>query len=305
MLEQFDLTMPLIPSDVIQSVRSIFAASNLEVSSRLSRNPFTYETALDMALIDSLNVFSAPFYTQFSQSLVKVSTHFLGAGRHFEKWEIADIGLILEVYVHGSLKLRKIAALQSKRLFAVDDPDESEKVEERFRWGFGGLLGSHNPLPAEPPRAFLFTNHSRYKALCVGDEQSRRIEDYEGEYGIPIHYLLYNPTEMPFRVVVPSDGYVAVTTNLIGSRVLRSATTRTLQEGIPNYESVRGLAAPNEHASWTGGWRLEDFIVDLCLGCHEGYVPAAAGDLGLNFLFNRRSGPIQSAVSVQIDVRGD
>ena len=42
---------------------------------------------------------STPFYTQYSQSLVKLTTHFLGSGRHWEKWEIADIAFILEVYL--------------------------------------------------------------------------------------------------------------------------------------------------------------------------------------------------------------
>jgi len=297
---------PTIPGDVLQSVRSIFSASNVAVSERLARNPFTYETALDMALIDALNVFSAPFYTQYSQSLVRVTTHFLGGGRHWEKWEIADIGFILEVYVYGALRFKKIASLQSKRLYAVDDVDDAGDVAKRFRWGFGGLQGSHNPLPAEPARAFLFTDASRYAALEIGGDQANRIEDYEGEYGIPIHYLLYNPTDMPLRVVVPSVGHLrTATTNPIGSRVLRSATLRKIAPGVPSYVDVNALAAPHSRAPWLAGWRLEDFVVDLCLGCHEGYLPGTAGDLGLEFLFNRRTGPIQAAVSVQIDVRGD
>ena len=66
---------PKIPSDVAQAVRSIFAAANNAVSRRLDRNPASPEVALDTALIDELNLYGAPFYTNFSNSLVRVTTH--------------------------------------------------------------------------------------------------------------------------------------------------------------------------------------------------------------------------------------
>lgn len=297
---------PIIPSDVAQAVRSIFAAANTAVSRRLDRHPACPEVALDTALIDELNLYGAPFYTNYSNSLVRVTTHFLGGGWHWGRWEIADIGFIIEVFHFGKPILKKIACLQSKRLYAVDVESDFERELALRRAGFGGLQSLFNPLPAEAHRDFQFTRKSKYLRLEVGGEQDKRIADYEGEYGIPIHYQLYNPTDIPLRVTVPAAGLTASENiNLVGARILRAATIRTLPCGAPTFDDVDILAAPHDNATWAAGWRLEDFVLDLCLGCHEGYVPTNDADLGLEFLFNRRTAPIQAAVSVQIDVRAE
>jgi hypothetical protein len=49
------------------------------------------------------------------------------------------------------------------------------------------------------------------------------------------------------------------------------------------------------------GWRLEHFVIDLVLDCQAGHIAASRDDGGLNYIFNRRTGPISAALAVTID----
>jgi hypothetical protein len=46
---------------------------------------------------------------------------------------------------------------------------------------------------------------------------------------------------------------------------------------------------------------LEHFVVDLLLNCETGYIARSPSDGGLNYIFNRRSGPISAAITLTID----
>jgi hypothetical protein len=71
---------------------------------------------------------------------------------------------------------------------------------------------------------------------------------------------------------------------------------------IPRYVDVLAIAAPHEYAPFSAGWRLEDFIVSLLLGCHEGKVLDASLDNAVELLFYRRTGPISAAFAVNIQI---
>jgi len=42
-------------------------------------------------------------------------------------------------------------------------------------------------------------------------------------------------------------------------------------------------------------------VVDLLLNCETGYIASSPSDGGLNYIFNRRSGPISAAIALTID----
>ncbi len=46
---------------------------------------------------------------------------------------------------------------------------------------------------------------------------------------------------------------------------------------------------------------LEHFVVDLLLECETGYIATSPSDGGLDYIFNRRTGPISAALAVTID----
>jgi hypothetical protein len=291
-----------IPPDVVELLLRIFADGNAEVAGTFSRNPMTREDALDQVLISYLDR-QSPEIAPDSGWVVDVETHFLGGGRHVGVWEIADIGVIVILRDGKTVKWSKVAILQSKRLFPVKSVHGYETERARFRWGFGRLLGSYEPMAAR--RVFEFTDQSRYESLNVTEAQSERIALYQEEVMIPVHYLLYNPVEIPWSRSIPAPSSSALPNNRVGCRVIRSAQIRELRNHnitIPTYGEVASIIAPHSFAPFSAGWRLEDFVVKLVLGCHEGRVLTKALDDAMEMLFYRRTGPIAAAFAVNIEM---
>lgn len=301
----------LLPQDVVEFIDKAFRRCNTRVANRLSRLPTIHETYLDLCVIETLADVATPHITP-SGYIVDIDVHFLGQGRHWGSWEIADIGLIL-VYRHNGRRVRtKIALLQSKRLY----PREAEFIEDEplsKYYGFGDLYGP-TVLPAEAARVFHFSDACRYRALQVGDDQWRAIANYENDYRIPVHYLLYHPRAIPSSQVIPAaaTGPFRDIRPTVGCRVVASSDLRTSMAGRPrNYapsygELVRALSqAPNDDVSTrTAGWRLEGFVSDQVLGCHEGYVAAEdtdQPDQGLVRVFTQRGAPIVAALRIDIN----
>lgn len=75
----------------------------------------THETSLDLTVIEQLSQVASPL--RFSgEWLVRLDTHYLGGGRHFGSWEIADLGVLVVFRRRGVVERVKVALLQSKRL---------------------------------------------------------------------------------------------------------------------------------------------------------------------------------------------
>lgn len=293
-----------LPGDVVDYISHTFQAANRAAATRLDRMPTTHEENLDMALIEAIDTASGPHITP-SGVVVDVEIHFVGGGRHYRRWEVADIGLILNFRRSGSLIRTKVVLLQSKRLY----PNESEFVEFRGlarTGGFGSLMQPSWVLPAQEPRMYNFTEDCRYKAMKVGDEQWVAIEAYEQQHAIPVHYLLYHPSEIPHSREIPTQlPFVSSTASpTVGSRVLaateiRAATSAMAPNLAPSFADLRaGTALP--------GQALEDFITTEVLTCKQGYIaqPGVA-DAGLNAVFYQRTGPISAAIRFDIDVPED
>jgi hypothetical protein len=170
-----------IPREVIDWVRNVFAAVNNRVSTKLTAFPTTHETSLDMSLIEEVSQHSAP--TRFSSGwLVRLETHFLGGGRYWGKWEIADIGVLIVFRRGGVVVQTKIALLQSKRLYPVEAQTTAEDHALDYIVGFGRLLPAEQEYKSTvKPRAFSFVEDSTYRALEYGGNQYQAVLAYEAK----------------------------------------------------------------------------------------------------------------------------
>lgn len=292
-----------VPSDVLERLTHIFGDCNDKVTGVLSRIPTVHEEALDQQLIGFLAQLG-PISTPTSGWMISIETHFLGGGRHFKRWEIADIGVIISFRRGAQVIWSKAALLQSKRLFPTGSTYEADDERARFQWGFGRLLQGYIPLGGQTD--FVFTRESRYESLDLNGAQANRISAYEGEFRIPVHYLLYNPVVIPWSRALPATPPEPVLpTTEIGCRVLRASTLNVLQVARvtkPSYDEIASLDAPHSFAPFAAGWRLEDFVVTLVLGCHEGRILEPSFDEAMELLFYRRNYPIAAAFAVNLDM---
>ena len=105
-----------LPADVIDYIRQVFLVADDTLATRLERQPNVHEELLDLAFVDSVAMNSGPYKTQ-SDTVVDIDIHFIGGGWHYERWEVADIGLIVTFRRLGEILRTKIILLQSKRLY--------------------------------------------------------------------------------------------------------------------------------------------------------------------------------------------
>ena len=77
--------------------------------------------ALDQALIDVLADYGAPQIVAPGWA-VRIDVHFLGGRRHYYSWEVADIGVLVLAKHKAAVEAKKIALLQSKRLYPDTGP---------------------------------------------------------------------------------------------------------------------------------------------------------------------------------------
>jgi hypothetical protein len=301
-----------IPKDVLDVLSRIFGDCNTKVAGTLSRVPMTREDALDQILISHLDE-TGPEAAPSSGWIVDIETHFLGGGHHqfgwiggFRRpWEIADIGVLVVLRRGKTIVWSKVALLQSKRLFPLTAKHDAEAEQKRFRWGFGRLRESYEPWYGR--REFEFGELSRYESLNLFDDQATHIESYQTEMMLPVHYLLYNPVQIPWKRTLPTtSSSSSLPTNDIGCRVLRVEQILSLRSAkvkIPSYQNISGLLPPHAAAPFLAGWRLEDFVVSLLLGCIEGKVlDDSSLDNAMELLFYRRTGPIAAAFAVNIEL---
>jgi len=292
-----------VPREAVAWIRKVFASVNKDVSGLLSLNPNHHEPELDMALISGLN--HAPPVAHPAGWTVYIQTHFLGGRRHFYNWEVADIGFLVIFRDRGKILRIKVGLLQSKRLYPTEEKRLPEHAD-RFRIGFATLVAEPDAFRAlVSGRSFTFSRDSRYLAISKGDEQARALNQYEKMSGIPVYYLLYNPTTIPLTATVPAVRLTLPKEPKAGCRVVParalSAAIQTYADGYhPSFGDVAGLASPFRGRHRTG-WRLEHFVADLLVSCREGHVATGTTDHVLENLFYRRSGPIAAAIAVTVD----
>ncbi len=292
-----------VPGDVLRLLKNIFRRCNKKVATSLSLVPTLHESTLDQQFVTSLADI-APTTVPGSGWIVSMDVHFLGGGHHFGRWEIADIGVIVALRRGHATLWSKAAILQSKRLFPIGASYNPEAEDDRFRRGFGRLHNEYSGYTE--PRLFTFDLNSRYQSLDLRGEQIERVLSYEGEFRIPVHYLLYNPLVVPWSRSIPvTPARPTLPSNRVGCRVLRSANIVNLRQAgtrTPSFGQVATLVPPHAFAPFAGGWRLEDFIVSLVLGCHEGRTLGDSVDSPAEYLFFRRSYPIAIAFAINLEL---
>ena len=175
--------------------------------------------------------------------------------------------------------------------------------------GFGGLWESEeNLLRVTAPREFHFRRECRYKALHLGDNQCEAIAKYEREHNIPVHYSLYHPLRIPSTQHFPLVAQRSASRVCkVGCRIVRAATLRDALKKkpkgyAPSYADLcRLLPSPFDEKENHAGWPLQTFIVDLLIGCREGYRVQGSDDPGVRRVFTERGAPISAAIAVTID----
>lgn len=296
-----------IPQVVIDYVRSVFAAANDKVTRTMSVHPSMHEESLDHILVMELSSTPPAFFAR-DQAGVSLESHWLGGRHMFDRWEIADIAFFVILRRRGHLTARKVALLQTKRLYSKEisvapiDPFD-------YRVGIGRLVDRTEPtVPMALQRRFRFDGQCTYGAMTAGHEQVRRIDQYERSRDIPVYYGFYNPLAVPYDADYPaSDGRPPVSSNEVGMRVLTArivhAALASLDAGrAPTFDGLTTSQLDPTDAASEHGWRIENFMADEVLRCRQGRRFDSTTDERLSDLLYRRSAPIAAAITMTIDV---
>jgi hypothetical protein len=292
-----------IPKDIIDWFRAVFADANRRLSEKMLNAPATPEPTFDLTFIEHLTNYAAPRKFK-SDWAIRIDTHYLGGLRHFRSWEVADIGVFVFFTKAGRMVRRKVALLQSKRLFpTTGDVDHLEEYD--FRIGMARIAARDSDLASMmSQRRFSFTKASKYQSLTKESDQVEAIRGHMEAYGIPIHYLFYNPPQLVTKVVLPLTEYSKLREkdNHLGARVipteeLHKALAAKAKSYSPTLGDTRKIMGEAEY-----GWRLEYFMADLLLGCKGGFRFTRNDEVPIQSIFYRRSGPIAAAIAVTVEM---
>ncbi|MEZ5594256.1 MAG: hypothetical protein R3F53_27585 [Gammaproteobacteria bacterium] len=214
-----------IPDDVTDHVKKLFANCNNGVSADLSTFPAIHEESLDYNLIAYFSRNQMPVKLP-SNWIVRIDAHFIGGGKHFITWEVADIALMMVFRNKGKVVRSKIVIIQSKKLYAntLKCREESEYVRS---FGLGRMIvpdEDHAELIED--KILVFKDSSRYQAFKKESEQQETMGHFERRWGMGLHYLFYNPYKIPFAVKMPAEFQPTLDHNNIGCRVVRKENFR-------------------------------------------------------------------------------
>lgn len=290
-----------IPTDISSWLADVFVQCNERVTEKLCNNPNIQEEWLDYSWIEQLSRFSTPV-TLGSGWIVRMQAHYLGGMRHWSTWEIADIGVLLFIRSPNVVLLRKVALLQSKRLYPTSMAVSEEAMVD-YAIGFARLADpedlSHSiALEAD----YDFTEESRYGALVPKSDQIKAITAYEKKHGTPVYYQFYNPWRLPFSQRVPIEGFTTpdgpleLGVRLVPSKKIHDLLASRKKSYRPMIKELKAGRAPGGY-----GWRLEEFMIGQLLGCREGARFESTSQPSIDALFNRRSGPIAAAISITVE----
>jgi hypothetical protein len=300
-----------IPSEIIEWFRAIFASANRRLAEKLLNVPAIPESHLDTTLVEHLSGYATPRRFR-SDWTIRLDTHYIGGLRHFiGRWEVADIGVLIFFQQRGRLIRRKVALLQSKRLY----PKSGQVIElEQYDFMVGmARLGERdqNPPSMLATRRFRFDTSCRYRALISCDQQQTAMENHYQEYGIPIYYLFYNPPLVPLTINTPLLQNVGVPDNpTLGARIIPAELIFEVLKRLgtghsPTLNETENLLEHHPNGASPFGWRIENFMADLMLGCREGHRFSNADRRAIDALFYRRTGPIAATIAVTVEVPDD
>ena len=297
-----------IPDDVTAHVRKHFANCNEQVSEDLSRFPSIHEESLDFNFISYFSRNQLPVKLA-SDWIVRIDAHFIGGGRHFGTWEVADIGLMMVFRRKGQVVRSKLALLQSKKLYANTLQYREESPHLR-PFGLGRLLvpdEEHSELVED--KLLVFKENSRYLAYRKDSEQQKTMGHFERRWDMELHHLFYNPVTIPHAAKMPVESVQEVGENQVGCRIVsKSRLDSALQdrnEGYsPTYSDLMGgLPDSLSGVKCKGGWRLEDFVAHLMLQCRAGLLDESPNYESMTALMTQKSRPMSAALSITFDFK--
>lgn len=297
-----------IPDDVTAHVKKIFASCNDSVTADLSTFPAIHEENLDSNLVAHFNRNQVPVKLP-SDWIVRIDAHFIGGGRHFGTWEVADIGLMMVFRSKGKVFRSKLAFLQSKKLYANTLIYREDHPYVR-RFGLGRMIVTdeeHKELVED--KLLAFKNSSRYKAFKKNSEQQETMGHFERRWEMGLHYLFYNPCVIPWAVKMPAESPIDIPSNEIGCRVVKKIDLDTALSAFgenysPSYTDLKINIESKSEIDTDAGWRMEEFVADLMLQCKEGIIDDSPNYESLSVLMNQKRSPISSAISITFDIDG-
>jgi hypothetical protein len=293
-----------LPVQVIEFLTSLIADCNRRISLQLATFPNAHEEALDLAFISHFASMQGAIRFG-SHWTVRVDAHYIGGGRHYRTWEVADIGLMAIFRRGGKIQRSKLTFLQSKKLYA--SPLKVQEFDPYHRQGMGRLLVTEEEhAEVVKPKLLKYSETSRYKALQLGSEQQAAMQAFSKHHGIGIHYMLYNPSVIPWQIQTPVEQPPQIPENKVGIRVIpkRLVDTMTRKETgySPSYADIGKVFAKEFlDSSDTAGWRVEGFVCDHFIAGDEGLVDDSPNFKTMIGLLNQKSSPISSALSITFD----
>ena len=294
-----------VPEDVMNYLQTRIAECNFNVSYNLSAFPFTHEESLDHKLIGE---FIGQGPRKFGSGwTVRFDAHYIGGGRHYRTFEVADLGLMVIFRRKSKIIRSKLAFIQSKKLYA--STVKFKEFDPYHRQGMGRLLVTdeeHQEIVE--PKTLKYTDASKYKALKTGSEQEDVMRHFSDKFDVKLYYLFYNPCLIPWEIKSPVEALPKIERNDVGCRMipkpeLDKALKLFDKDHSPSLGDIKYqlnvMDFTDEHDA---GWRLEYFINDLLIGCKEGLIDDSPNFETMVNLLRQKSSPISSALSITFDI---
>jgi hypothetical protein len=296
----------ILPNEVQSFLLHLFSECNRRISFQLSTFPNAHEEALDLLFISHFAHMQGAIKFGSNWTL-RIDAHYIGGGRHYRTWEVADIGLIVIFRKGGRITRSKLTFLQSKKLYA--NPLKYVPIDPYHRAGMGRLLvteAEHRELVE--PKLLKYSETSKYKALKMKSEQQEAMHSFSNRHGIKLHYLFYNPSLIPWQIKNPVEALPVIPENKVGCRIvpkslLDNALGNKAINFSPSYKDIKdAFKAEFSSSESDGGWRMEHFINDLFIGGNEGMVDDSPNFETMIGLLSQKSSPISSALSITFDI---
>jgi len=160
------------------------------------------------------------------------------------------------------------------------------------------------------PKLLTYSESSKYKALKAQDGQREAMRSFAELRKVTLHYLLYNPSLLPWSIKTPVEQLPTIAENQVGCRVLPSAVVddvlrKKAAAYSPSYADMAKAfqSAFPGYAAGRGGWRIEDFVTDLFVNGPEGTLDDSPNFGLVARLLSEKTSPISSSLSITFDYK--
>lgn len=175
----------------------LVAECNRRISFQLATFPNAHEEALDLMFISHFASMQGAIRFG-SHWTVRIDAHYIGGGK---------------------IEWSRLTFLQSRKLCA--SPLKLQEFDPYHRMGMVRLLVTEEKHSGfAQPKLLKYSETSRYRALPLGSEQQNAVHEFSTCYGVGIHYLVYNPSVIPWQIKTPVEQVPSIPVNKLGCRVV-------------------------------------------------------------------------------------